>query len=459
MKKYFLTMLLIIMSLFMVPNVKASIAIDNQAVADCSNSQPTYDASRRVMVKKCSIKLNVTDKSYLEYIDINITAKSDAVKKIEVTPKNGWQITSSKQDGLKYTYHFVSSDDTTNSPKIYGPNTSTIIGEFTILVDIGNEKDCGATIGGSGAGYLNRTCSIVDGQYFGSNGRIVSEEDYHAQCDKPQVEPPKCGYKDGTYYGPSGETLKDKEEFNSKCNPKCKVENGIYYDPDGHQVDKDTYDNKCNPKCEYKDGIYYDPNGHVVNKNTYDDKCNPKCEFKNGVYYDLSGHIVDKDTYDNSCNPKCKFENDKYYDKDGHEVSEEDYHKSCDTAKEETPQCKIENNKYYDKTGKEVTKDEYDKSCNPKCEYKDDKYYDNDGHEITKEEFAKMCPIKGCYEENDKYYDKNGNEVSKEAYFASCGVVENPKTGNILPYILIVLSCIGGIFLYRYNKKTKFYKL
>ncbi len=52
-----------------------------------------------------------------------------------------------------------------------------------------------------------------------------------------------------------------------------------------------------------------------------------------------------------------------------------------------------------------------------------------------------------CSEKDGKYYDKNGNSVSKEAYFESCGVVENPKTGLMIPVIILGLFGIMGISL------------
>ena len=52
-----------------------------------------------------------------------------------------------------------------------------------------------------------------------------------------------------------------------------------------------------------------------------------------------------------------------------------------------------------------------------------------------------------CSEKDGKYFDKNGNSVSKEAYFESCGVVENPKTGLMIPIVILSLFGIMGISL------------
>ena len=54
-------------------------------------------------------------------------------------------------------------------------------------------------------------------------------------------------------------------------------------------------------------------------------------------------------------------------------------------------------------------------------------------------EFTLIRTIDKCSEKDGKYYDKNGNSVSKEAYFESCGVVENPKTGLMIPFVILMI--------------------
>ena len=65
--------------------------------------------------------------------------------------------------------------------------------------------------------------------------------------------------------------------------------------------------------------------------------------------------------------------------------------------------------------------------------------------------------VKGekCTEKDGKYFDKNGNSVSKEAYFESCGVVENPKTGLMIPLIMLGIFGMMGISLI-IKRKTYF---
>ena len=70
---------------------------------------------------------------------------------------------------------------------------------------------------------------------------------------------------------------------------------------------------------------------------------------------------------------------------------------------------------------------------------------------------AEEEPITGekCSEKDGLYFDKNGNSVSKEAYFESCGVVENPKTGLMIPLIMLIIFGMMGISLI-IKRKTYF---
>ena len=61
-----------------------------------------------------------------------------------------------------------------------------------------------------------------------------------------------------------------------------------------------------------------------------------------------------------------------------------------------------------------------------------------------------------CQEVDNKYYDKDGKEVNKETYYKSCGVVENPKTGNYIPFAILILFILGIILLVIKNKYNLF---
>ena len=63
-----------------------------------------------------------------------------------------------------------------------------------------------------------------------------------------------------------------------------------------------------------------------------------------------------------------------------------------------------------------------------------------------------------CSEKDGLYFDKNGNSVSKEAYFESCGVVENPKTGLMVPFVILMIFGLMGLSLI-VKRKTYFEKI
>ena len=69
--------------------------------------------------------------------------------------------------------------------------------------------------------------------------------------------------------------------------------------------------------------------------------------------------------------------------------------------------------------------------------------------------------MKKCTEFADgTYSDSKGNIVSKEEYYKSCGVVDNPKTGSFISFLIII---IGGILTcaisYYVSKHGKIYKI
>jgi len=89
------------------------------------------------------------------------------------------------------------------------------------------------------------------------------------------------------------------------------------------------------------------------------------------------------------------------------------------------PKCEIVNNVYYNKSGAVVTETEYYKDCHP-CEIVDGKYRGPNGEELTKEQFEVACPI------------------------------NNPQTGNFLPYFVIIagIALAAGVYtITRRNSK------
>ena len=63
-----------------------------------------------------------------------------------------------------------------------------------------------------------------------------------------------------------------------------------------------------------------------------------------------------------------------------------------------------------------------------------------------------------CKVVDGKYYGKNGNEVTAEVYNAEC--VNNPQTGNFVPYVVIIAGIALAVGVFTISRKnTKLYKL
>ncbi len=109
---------------------------------------------------------------------------------------------------------------------------------------------------------------------------------------------------------------------------------------------------------------------------------------------------------------------------------------------DEVRKCKILNNDvYFNSSSLIVTKEKYLESCDPN--------YGKEAVETNNKKYQ-------CQEVDNKYYDKDGKEVNKETYYKSCGVVENPKTGNYIPFAILILFILGIILLVIKNKYNLF---
>ncbi len=65
-----------------------------------------------------------------------------------------------------------------------------------------------------------------------------------------------------------------------------------------------------------------------------------------------------------------------------------------------------------------------------------------------------------CTEVNGIYYGRDGSIVTKDEYYTDCGVVDNPKTGHILPLILLLgLLILGSSIYILVNKYSKKYQI
>ncbi len=85
-------------------------------------------------------------------------------------------------------------------------------------------------------------------------------------------------------------------------------------------------------------------------------------------------------------------------------------------------------------------------------EYDEDEFYSED---TNTDIFVSNDNI--CTEKDNLYYDIDGNIVSKEEYYESCGTVDNPKTGNILPMLSSSLGILFGFILFT-NRKNYLFK-
>lgn len=165
-------------------------------------------------------------------------------------------------------------------------------------------------------------------------------------------------------------------------------------------------------------------------------------------------------------NYTCTVKNGVYIGKNGTVVSESVYNSECGNTTTTTHKCELVNGKYYGKNGTEVTKDTYESECTNTttktyyCTAIGSKYYGKNGTEVTLDQFTNECEQKTyiCKIEKDKYYGKNGTEVTEEVYNSEC--VNNPQTGNFIPYVIIgtgAVLVIGAFLVSRRNNKL--YKL
>ena len=109
----------------------------------------------------------------------------------------------------------------------------------------------------------------------------------------------------------------------------CKIIDGKYYGKDGKEVDKKTYILECKHVCEFTDNKYYGKDGEEVDKKTFNKECNKSCEYIDGKYYGKDGSVVSKKEYEKQCKRVCEIVNGKYYDNNGKEVSQDEFNKAC----------------------------------------------------------------------------------------------------------------------------------
>lgn len=93
------------------------------------------------------------------------------------------------------------------------------------------------------------------------------------------------------------------------------------------------------------------------------------------------------------------------------------------------------------------------------CEFRDNVYYGKNGDVVTEAEYKQQCATPICKVENGNYYGKDGNVVTKEQFEIDCPT-ENPKTGNFLPYAVVIIgiALAGGVYSVT-RKKSKIYNV
>lgn len=327
---------------------------------------------------------------------IKLTLEMVNVRIVEIQVNNDNDWYLKEQNGNTYT--FETSKTALTGEEFIGVLIVETINQNDPTCTI-NLKDCEFT-------KVERNCSIFKDKYYNKNGEITDAKTYQKEC-----EPHHCViWEDGTYFG-----------------------------KDGNVTTKETYEKECTDayKCLKKDGKFYNKQGKETTALQYQKEClTNKCvKLSDGTYYGINGNIVDESTY----NTECSSNEEKHY-------------------------CKIIDNKYYGISGNVVSKEVFLEECSKKsCEIKDGIYYDKDGNATTKSDYAKNClnEITKCTEYADgTYSDSKGNIVSKEEYYKSCGVVDNPKTGSFISFLILI---IGGILTcaisYYVSKHGKIYKI
>lgn len=74
-------------------------------------------------------------------------------------------------------------------------------------------------------------------------------------------------------------------------------------------------------------------------------------------------------------------------------------------------------------------------------------------------DYKPVVPTKAiCKIVGNKYFGKNGTEVTKEVYESEC--INNPKTGNFMPYIVLGAGIMLAVVVFTVSRKNnKLYKI
>ena len=276
---------------------------------------------------------------------------------------------------------------------------------------------------------VNTSCAIINKEYYDKAGNKTTELNYQKEC---MVNVCKT-LSDGTKYGKEG-TVVDDLTYQKECevNTCKKLSDGTMYGKDSTIItDELVYQKECEVNtCKIlSDGTMYGKDSTIV---------------------------TDELTYQKECGTNtCKILSDgTRYGKDGATVDELTYQKECMTNV-----CKtLSDGTMYGKEGNVVDKETYDKECNvgSSCSVVNGVFYGKDGKPTSEVNYKNECEKNICKQIGNVFYDKDGNVTTEAQYNAVCkGIVENPKTGSILPLITLVglgNLGVGGVMYARKNR-------
>ena len=166
-------------------------------------------------------------------------------------------------------------------------------------------------------------CQLFNGRYYGTNGTVVSAEQYKKECVHT------CTQYNGNYYGLNN-TIVSYEQYKKECVHTCTQYNGSYYGENGNVVTYDQYKKECVHTCTQYNGKYYGSNGSIVSAEEYRKQCVHTCTQYNGNYYGLNNTIVPYEQYKNECIHTCTQYNGSYYGSNSTVVTESEYKKQCE---------------------------------------------------------------------------------------------------------------------------------
>lgn len=360
--------------------------------------------------------------------------------RVEISDAARKQLCEGKPDGTKVNISAnVTSTSAVDKMRIYSPSSQGNNQTYVGFDSHGREVPLNFSIDCETIDDSEDPCTEKEGKYYGPEGQpLNSKDEYDDLCD-----PGKCEEKNNKFYGKNGQNVGSKEAMLAECSCN-KTDDNKFYGPSGEPLSEDKWYELCDPGfCEEKNGQYYGTNGRVSSKAEMDAQCS--CFKDDDTILGPNGTPISEKEWEELCAPGvCQEKNGVYYGKNGQVVnSKAQMDAECSCYKDEA------NGKYYGLNGGEVSEKEWDVQCGPGyCTEKNGKYYNKRGQEVSKEEMEKDCDCQVVVDENNvlHYYGKGGEEVgSVDEYKEQCEPDENPdncpmKKKDDLPYA----TCVSG---------------